>query len=277
MGFLGIHASAAGGVYNAVEEGNALGCRSIQIFTANQRTWKTKEPETEAVKRFIAARKESTIKYVCSHASYLINLASCDPEKLKKSRDAFFREMKRAAALKLDGIVFHPGSFTGGTREKGLKTAAESINKILAKIRNFSSFLLIENTAGSGSTIGRSFEEIEEMIKMVDEKSKVGVCFDTAHAFAAGYDIKNRYDEVFREFDGIIGLKYLKVFHINDSKTEKDSRSDRHEFLGKGKIGEKFFKRLFADKRFVNVPMILETPEPVEDYPRVLRFLPEAA
>jgi deoxyribonuclease-4 len=261
MGLLGIHGSISGGLFNAIEEGESLGCGAMQIFTANQRMWTVRNPSPDDTAVFSGAWKKSHVKMVVSHGSYLVNLASVNPELLKRSRAAFIAEMQRVDALGLDALIFHPGSFTGGAYEQGIKNIIDSLNAALATVKGFGSRILLETTAGSGSSIGGKFEDIAYIIGKVKQKDKVGVCFDTAHVFEAGYNLKDDYSGVFKEFDGIIGVEKIHCFHINDSKTEFESHADRHENIGKGKIGAEFFGKLVNDKRFKDIPMILETPK----------------
>lgn len=258
MALLGIHASIAGGVSNAIDEGIALGCNALQIFTANQRQWKTKSISDNEAEEFIKKWRKSKIKKIYSHTSYLINLASNNKIKLKKSINAFLNEVKRSSELNLNGIIFHPGSFTGQDEKKALNIAAKSINTIINKSKNFKGKFIIELTANA---IGKNFEQIKYIIDKVKKKDKIGVCIDTAHIFESGYDIKNKYNEVFREFDKAVGLKYIEVFHINDSKTPFASKVDRHQHIGRGYIGKEFFKKLVKDKKFKDKAMILETPK----------------
>lgn len=261
MGYIGFHASIAGGVHNAIDEAMAKKAEAIQIFTANQRMWKVKDIPEEDVKLFFEKRKKSGLKAIVSHNSYLINLASGDKQILEKSKKAFKDEIKRSIVLKLDAVIFHPGSFSSTTYETGIRNIIDSLNFLMQDLAADSPYLLLETTAGSGNTIGGKFEELAEIINGIRRKDKIGVCFDTAHTFEAGYDIKNNYDKVFNEFDRIIGLEKLKAMHINDSKTEYASRLDRHEHIGKGKIGKDTFKKLMTDIRFAKIPMILETPK----------------
>lgn len=260
MGLFGVHASIAGGLYHAIEEGTRLKCEAIQIFTANQRQWTVKPVSEEEAEKFRSTWKSSDIKKVVSHNSYLVNLASADKGNLEKSRKTFIEEMERVKALGVDAVIFHPGSHANTTFEKGLQTIIDSLNYCIPKVKDFKSMLLLEITAGSGNSIGSKFEHIAAIIKGVEKEEIMGVCFDTAHAFEAGYDTVNDYEGVFKYFDDSIGLKRLKAFHINDSKTPFDSHSDRHEHIGKGEIGLSFFKKLVNDRRFRAHPMILETP-----------------
>jgi deoxyribonuclease-4 len=261
MGLFGIHGSISGGLFKAIEEGSSLKCEALQIFTANQRMWTVKTPSAGDTTAFAGSWDKSRIKKIVSHNSYLVNLASVNPVLLEKSRASFAAEMERVAALDLDGLVFHPGSFTGGTYEQGVKNIIDSMNMALAKVKGFSSILLLETTAGSGNSIGGKFEQLAYIISGIKQKEKVGVCFDTAHVFEAGYNTKEDYEGVFGEFDKIVGVKNIRCFHINDSKTEFGSHADRHEHIGKGFLGADFFGKLVNDKRFRDVPMILETPK----------------
>ncbi len=261
MGYIGFHASISGGVHNAIDEAIDKKAEAIQIFTANQRMWKVKDIQQEDIKLFFEKRKKSGLKAIVSHDSYLINLASGDKDILLKSRQAFADEIKRSIVLKLDAVIFHPGSFSGTTYETGIGNIIDSLNLLMKDMPPDSPYLLLETTAGSGNTIGGKFEELAEIIKSIKRKDKIGVCFDTAHAFESGYDIKNNYDKVFDEFDKIIGIEMLKAMHINDSKTNYASKADRHEHIGKGEIGKDVFKKLMKDKRFSKIPMIIETPK----------------
>jgi deoxyribonuclease-4 len=261
MGLLGIHGSISGGLYNAINEADALGCSSLQIFTANQRMWSVKTPSEDDAAQFKAVWKKSGIKKIVSHNSYLVNLASFNPELLEKSRAAFIAELERVAALGLDALILHPGSFTGGDFEGGVRNITESLNMAFSKVKGFSPKVLLETTAGSGSSIGGKFGDLALIIKGIKQGEKIGVCFDTAHVFEAGYDTKEDYKGVFGEFDRVIGLEKIGCFHVNDSKTDFASKADRHWHIGKGFIGEDFFGKLVNDKRFKNTPMILETPK----------------
>lgn len=216
----------------------------------------------DSINLFKGRVKESGLdtRYILPHDSYLINLGHPDPEAIAKSRDAFIDEMKRCEQLGLQLLNFHPGSHLNKiTVEECLDRVAESINIALGQTSGVTA--VIENTAGQGSNIGNRFEHLRYIIDRVDDKSRVGVCIDTCHAFAAGYDLANHYYETFNEFDNIVGFSYLRAFHLNDSKKPLGSRVDRHESIGKGCIGIDFFKRLMADPRFDNMPLILETPD----------------
>ncbi len=258
MALLGIHASIAGGISNAIDEGVFLGCEALQIFTTNQRQWKVKELSDEETENFIKKLEKSKIKKIYSHASYLINLASAKKEQHKKSVKAFLEEVKRSSKLNLNGIIFHPGNFAGQKEKVALKIAAETINKIIEESLFFKGKFIIELTA---SAVGKNFEQVKFILEKIEQKNKIGICIDTAHIFEAGYDIKNEYEKILKLFDRMIGLKYIEVFHLNDSKTPFASKVDRHIHIGYGYIGKEFFKKLLSDKRFKDKAMILETPK----------------
>ena len=263
MKFIGAHVSAAGGVENAPVNAHEIGATAFALFTKNQRQWKAKPLTDES----IAAFKANCAKYgyqpsqVLPHDSYLINLGHPEKEALQKSRNAFYDEMLRCEQLGLDRLNFHPGSHLKKTTEEMcLTTIAESINLALEKTNGVTA--VIENTAGQGTNLGFSFYQIKKIIDQVEDKSRVGVCIDTCHAFSAGYNIKTRagFEEVFHEFDEVIGFTFLKGMHLNDSKKELGSKVDRHDSLGKGTLGLEVFECIMNDVRFDNIPLILETP-----------------
>lgn len=260
---LGAHTSTSGGVSKAIERAVKLGFTAIQIFTKNNNRWFSKPLEENEISKFKTLLKQSNIKYVVSHDSYLINLCAVKPDLLKKSREAFIDELTRCELLEIPYLNFHPGSHTGRGEEEGLKVIAESINIVHEKTKNFNVSSMLELTAGQGTTLGYRFEHIAKIIEMVDEKERMSACIDTAHIFAAGYDIrtKDSYEKTMSEFDKIIGLEKLKCFHINDSKKELGSRVDRHEHIGKGFIGKEGFTNIMNDKKIESVPKILETPK----------------
>ena len=263
MKYIGAHVSAAGGVENAPENAHKLGATAFAVFTKNQRQWSAK-PLTEDS---IAAFKANCKKYnyqphqILPHDSYLINLGHPEKEPLQKSRDAFLDEIQRCEQLGLDRLNFHPGSHLKKiTEKKCLSTIAESINLALEKTKGV--IAVIENTAGQGTNMGFSFYHLKSIIEQVEDKSRVGVCIDTCHAFSAGYDFKTKagFEKVFREFEEVVGFKYLKGMHLNDSKKVLGSRVDRHESLGAGTIGLELFECIMNDSRFDEIPMVLETP-----------------
>ena len=265
MKYIGAHVSAAGGVENAPLNAAAIGAKAFALFTKNQRQWTSKPLDTLNIDKFAANLAKSQIDpgMVLPHDSYLINLGSPDPEKLEKSRTAFNDEMKRCSQLGLSLLNFHPGSHLKKVSEAHcLETIAESINSALKNSTGVTA--VIENTAGQGSNLGYKFEHLAAIISMVDDKDRVGVCIDTCHTFAAGYDLatEKRFHRTFEDFEKTVGFNYLKGMHINDSKQPFGSRKDRHESIGKGHIGIDFFKLLMRDDRFEEIPLILETVNP---------------
>ena len=264
MKYIGAHVSAAGGVENAPLNAFKIGAKAFAIFTKNQKQWKASPlAENNIIKFKENCQKHGYLpEHILPHDGYLINPGSPDPEMLAKSREALLDEMQRCEQLGLTMLNFHPGAHLGKmTEDDCLKVIAESINICLQKTSGVTA--VIENTAGQGSAVGYQFEHLRSIIDMVDDKSRVGVCVDTCHSYAAGYDLKNAdgYDHTFKEFDRIIGLGYLKGFHLNDARKGLASRVDRHESIGKGDLGEETFIRLMNDPRFDNIPIILETPD----------------
>lgn len=265
MKFIGAHVSAAGGVENAPQRANEIGATAFSLFTKNQRQWKAPpltDQSVEAFRRVVAEMGFDPGKII-PHDSYLINLGHPEKEGLKKSRAAFLDELQRCEHLGITLLNFHPGSHLGKISEDDcLKIIAESINESLSKTTNVKA--VIENTAGQGSNVGYRFEHLARIIEMTDQKERVGVCIDTAHAFAAGYDIRTEemFEETFRQFDSIIGCTFLLAMHLNDSKKELGARVDRHERLGEGFIGILPFRMIMNDPRFNDIPLILETPDP---------------
>ncbi len=262
MGLLGAHVSIGGGVEKSIQRGEELGCESIQIFSKNQRQWKSAPLSDESTALFRKRFQNSDIRSVVIHDSYLINLASPNTDMLTKSREAFLDEMMRADQLKIPFLVFHPGSHMKTGEEAGLQRIAESLETVLLKQPNGHVQLLLETTSGQGDHLGYCFEHLAKIISLVSQKDRLGVCYDTSHTFESGYDIRteSRYKETFTQFNRIIGLDRLKVFHLNDSKTDLGSRVDRHENIGKGFLGLEPFRFLVNDPRFIDHPMILETP-----------------
>lgn len=264
MKYVGPHVSASGGVENAPEAAHQLGATAFALFTKNQRQWKSAPLSQESIQLF----KERCEKYgykpeqILPHDSYLINLGQPDEATLPKSREAFLDEMQRCEQLGLKMLNFHPGSHLKMiTLEQCLDRIAESINMTLDKTNGV--IAVIENTAGQGSNVGFSFQHIAHIISKIEDKNRVGVCIDTCHTYSAGYDLKTAdgYEATWREFDETIGLNYLKAIHLNDTKKELGSHVDRHDSIGKGLLGMEFFERIAKDKRFENIPFILETPD----------------
>jgi deoxyribonuclease-4 len=264
MKYVGAHVSASGGVENAPLNANSIGAKAFALFTKNQRQWFSNPLSKASIKAF----RENCEKYdykpfqILPHDSYLINLGHPGKEPLEKSRASFLDEMQRCEQLGLDRLNFHPGSHLKMISEdECLRRIAESINIVLDKTKGV--IAVIENTAGQGTNMGHKFEQIRFMIDNVNDKSRVGVCIDTCHAYTSGYNIKSPegYAETFNMFDKIIGFKYLRGMHINDSKKELATRVDRHDNIGKGYLGEDVFRMLMNDRRLDNMPLILETPD----------------
>lgn len=264
MKYIGAHVSAAGGVENVPLNASKIGAKAFALFTKNQKQWKASPLTEKSISLFKENCKKYSYlsKYILPHDGYLINPGSPDKEMLEKSREALLDEMQRCEQLGLSMLNFHPGAHLNKITENDcLKNVAESINLVLQKTKGVTA--VIENTAGQGSSVGYKFEHLRTIIDLVDDKIRVGVCLDTCHAYAAGYDIKHEdgYHRAFSEFDRIIGLSYLKGFHLNDTRKGLASRVDRHESIGKGDLGKEVFIRIMKDPRFDNMPIILETPD----------------
>ena len=260
---LGAHMSIAGGVNKALLEGKKVDCDVIQIFTKSSRQWAAQPYSKEEIQSFKENQKEAGIVAVIAHDSYLLNLGSPDEGLRKRSIRAFIDEMERCETLSIPYLIAHPGAHVGSGEEEGIKTIGRSLDEIHKGCAGFKVRVALEITAGQGSNLGYRFEQIRSMTNATKESDRLRVCFDTEHAFAAGYDIRTKdgYDRTFGEFDEIIGLKLLAAFHLNDSKKEFHSRVDRHEHIGKGHIGVEAFRLLMNDQRFWSIPMCLETPK----------------
>lgn len=264
MKFLGAHVSTTGGIENAPLNANAIGAKAFALFTRNQRQWKSSPLTQKSISLFKERCEELgyEAKHILPHDSYLINLGHPEPEGLQKSRDAFLDEVQRCEQLGLDRINFHPGSHLKAISvDDCLARIAESINLTLDKTQGVCA--VIENTAGQGTNLGYTFEQLAAIIDKVEDKTRVGVCIDTAHTLAAGYDIKTEqgFIDTFRQFDQVVGFSYLRGMHINDSKKDLATRVDRHDSIGKGVMGINTFKMLMGDPRFDDIPLILETPD----------------
>lgn len=262
MKYIGAHVSIAGGVENAPLNAHGIGATGFAMFTKNQRQWFAPELSQLSIDAFKAMCAEYGYppESILPHDSYLINLGNPDPEALAKSRESFIGELRRCAALGLDRLNFHPGSHLKKiTEEQCIELIAESINIALRETDGVTA--VIENTAGQGSNMGYRFEHLAGIISLVDDKSRVGVCLDTCHSFAAGYDLSSREacEATFAEFDRIVGFKYLRGMHLNDALKPLGSRIDRHSELGKGYIGLECFKYIMGDSRFDGMPLTLET------------------
>lgn len=260
---LGAHTSINGGVSTAVDLAEKLGFTAMQIFTKNNNRWYAKELSENEIEKFRKRLESSKIKFVVAHDSYLINLCSKELEMLNKSRDSFLDELKRCELLAIPHLNFHPGAHLGLGEDEGIKIIAESLNVAHSKTPGYKVTSMIEATAGQGSAIGYKFEHLRKIIDLVEEKDRITICIDTAHIFAAGYDIKDstNYKIVINEFDNIVGLDKLKCLHMNDSKKPLGSKVDRHEHIGKGFIGLQGFTNIMNDKRIEHIPKILETPK----------------
>lgn len=260
---LGAHFSISGGLHEALLEAKKYGCNALQMFTKNSRSWKERTVSDEEIELFKKTRQKTGIKYIASHTSYLINLAAPDSEKHSLSCRGLEQELIRSSALDIDFVVLHPGSLIGDGEKKGIDRISKSINVIFKRIPEINTRLLLETTAGQGTGTGHTFKQLHEMLEKINRKDKTGVCLDTSHIFAAGYDIRNKisYHKTINEFDKIIGLKRLFLIHLNDSKKDLGSRVDRHEHIGKGKIGIDAFRMIMNDRRLAGIPKIIETPK----------------
>lgn len=260
---LGAHMSIAGGVGNAFIEGKKVDCDAIQIFTKSSRQWASKPYTKEEIEQFHLNRKETGIGAVIAHDSYLLNMGSPDTALRTRSVTAFIDEFERCEVLGVMNLIAHPGSHVGAGELDGIKTIAKSLNEVHKACPGYRAKVTLEITAGQGSNLGYRFDQIADMIDATRNSDRLRVCFDTEHAFAAGYDIRTKdgYERTFSEFDEIIGIERLAAFHLNDSKKEFNSRVDRHEHIGKGFIGVEAFRMLMNDKRFWGLPMCLETPK----------------
>ncbi len=260
---LGAHMSIAGGLHLAIERGQSVGCTALQIFTKNNNQWQGKALSEEEAEQFRQAWAASGIGPIIAHNAYLINLASPDEETHRKSMTAMLDELHRAERLGLSGLVIHPGSHLGKGESWGLKRIASSLDALHAKTPGFRVKILLEITAGQGNHLGYRFEHLAEILNRVEQPERLGICFDTCHAFAAGYDIGTMagYRKTMSEFDATLGLDRMMAFHLNDSKNAPGSRVDRHEHIGQGTLGLDAFRFILNDRRFASVPKVIETPK----------------
>ncbi len=260
---IGAHESIAGGIHRAFERAASVGCRTLQVFTKNSNQWRAKPLSGEDIENYKTVFSESSIAPVVAHDSYLINLCARDPAVLRKSREAFVDELVRCEVLGIPYLNFHPGAHLGLGEEEGIKKIIESLDESHARTPGSPVLSVIETTAGQGSTVGYRFEHLKMIIDGVAEPSRMAVCIDTCHIFAAGYDISTEpgYRSTMEEFDAIVGLPTLVAIHVNDSKKGLGSRVDRHEHIGKGAIGRRGFAFIMQDDRLANIPKILETPK----------------
>ncbi len=257
---VGAHVSIAGGIEKAIARGEAIGCSAIQIFTRNASRWQAKPLAADSVAAFRAARQNSEIDYVAVHDSYLINLASPDAALRNKSIAAFIDEMERSSLLGIEDLVMHPGAHVGQGSQAGLNTLIESFRTVFSQAPT-DVRVLVENTAGQGTCLGACFEELAEILERLPQ-GNLAICFDTCHAFTAGYDLTSPEScaEVMANFDRLLGTEKLALFHMNDSKKPLGSRVDRHDHVGRGLIGPAGFAALMQDERFSAVAKIIETP-----------------
>ena len=266
MKYIGAHVSTQGGIFNAPLEAEKIEAKAFAFFTKNQRRWFGAPYEQADIFKFKANLKQSGIsaQFILAHSNYLINLGHPDKQRRKISIDALIDEVNRCGQLGVNLLNFHPGSHLRElTEEECLNYIAESINTVLIATKN--TILVIENTAGQGSNLGYKFEHLAYIISLVENKSRIGVCIDTCHLFASGYDFrkKKEFNKTWYQFDEIVGFNYLKGLHLNDSEKELGSKLDRHASIGRGKLGLEPFKLLMQDTRFDNMPLILETSDPM--------------
>lgn len=258
---LGAHMSISGGVSKSIDRGLSIGCTAIQIFTGYNNRWISKPIQDEDLKNF--NQKRPLLKVIFAHNNYLINLASNDPLKFKRSLSSMLNEIKRAEQLKLPFLVIHPGSHLGIGEKRGIQLIAKRLNILFAETMDSNVRVLLENTAGQGTNLGHRFEHLAEILYLIKYQDRIGICFDTCHSFAAGYDLRTQeaYENTFESFSRTIGISYIYAFHLNDSKSGLGSRKDRHDHIGKGFLGLEAFRLLVNDERFAHIPMILETPK----------------
>jgi deoxyribonuclease-4 len=260
---LGAHMSVAGGLYKACERGHEVGINALQIFTKNDRQWKAKPLTNEMTDAFKNSEKEAGIKVSFAHDTYLHNLATVDETLRKKSMDGFTHEMERCEALGLSYLISHPGAPKDAGEEAGLKNMIRSLDEIVERTKGFQTLALLETTAGQGTVLGWNFDQLRVIREGLKSPERLGFCVDTCHIFAAGYDIRTKkgWDKTFKEWDEKLGIDSIKAFHVNDSKKGLGSRVDRHEHIGQGHIGIEAFRCLMNDRRFRDVPKVLETPK----------------
>lgn len=259
----GAHMSISGGLHKAFAHGERAGCDTIQIFSKNQQQWRAKPLAEQDIAQFKAEQQRSAFAPIIVHDSYLINLASPNDELWEKSRAAFADELERCAALGIPYIVTHPGAHTGSGEEAGLCREADALNRLFDAGTGAGVMVLLETTAGQGTCLGYRFEHLARLIELAEQPERLGVCVDTCHILAAGYDIRTpeAYAATFEEFNRVVGVERIKVLHVNDSQKDLGSRVDRHAHIGEGRVGLEGFRALVNDPRFAGVPMILETPK----------------
>jgi len=260
---LGAHLSIAGGLHKAIIRAKSLKCNALQIFTKNANTWREKQILEKEIDDFDRTREKTNIRFIAAHTPYLINLAGRDPEIRKKSKAALEQELIRCGQLDLPWLVIHPGSHMGDGEQIGIQRIVDGINTIFDRLPDNPTRLLLESTAGQGYGLGHTFEQLAEMMHRIDDQNRIGICLDTCHMFAAGYDITTgqKYATSMKQFDRIIGLDHLYLIHVNDAKKECGSRVDRHTHIGEGMIGIRGFSYLINDMRLKHIPKIIETPK----------------
>jgi deoxyribonuclease-4 len=263
MAHLGAHMSISGGVDTAFDRGEQIGCDAIQIFTKNSNQWRAAPLKTESVERYHRRQAETGISPVVAHTSYLLNLGTPDDDLWQKSIAALIVELERCEMLDIPYLVLHPGSHMGTGEEAGIARVAQALDIIHDRLPNVQVKITLETTAGQGTNLGYRFEHLADMIEAVEAGDRLAVCYDTCHTLAAGYDFRTPegYAQVFKEFDAVIGLDRLTVFHLNDSKQDLGSRVDRHAHIGEGDVGLEGFRHILNDPRFQELPMLLETPK----------------
>ncbi len=272
---LGAHVPTSGGLTTAAAHGRAIGAEAIQIFTRNQVQWKSRLVSPDEAAAFRASLEGSGVRMVVTHGSYLVNLASPKPDVLAKSRDAFLAEMERCHALGIPYLIFHPGAHMGAGDEAGLAAVAESLDNVLERADGLSVMPLLEVTAGQGSYVGHRFEHLASILGRVRRPERLGVCLDTCHLLAAGYDIATPagYEETLADFDRLVGIRAVRAVHLNDAKKGLGSRLDRHEAIGEGCLGLETFRLIMNDSRFEGIPMILETPGELDAWKKEIALL----
>jgi deoxyribonuclease-4 len=260
---LGAHFSIAKGLHQALFTAHEYGCTAVQIFTKNSSTWKEKTLSTEDIHLFEEARKKTSIQHIASHTSYLINVASPEKKKYTMSCEALKQELIRCAALKIPFVILHPGSHRESGVGAGIELIASAVNRVFEGLPGNPTRLLLETTSGQGFNLGHTFEQLAAIMGKIEHRDRLGICLDTCHIFAAGYDLRTKmaYEKAMTTFDSVIGLKHLYWIHLNDSMREIGTRIDRHEHIGQGFIGENAFKLLMNDRRLRSIPKLLETPK----------------
>lgn len=262
---LGAHISIAGGLDLIFERAAKVTAHAIQIFVTNQNQWSSREPKPDELERYFQKRKEFSPFALVAHSRYLINLCTTSPENEEKSLTAFYDELKLCELLQIPYLVLHPGSHLGQGEEWGLEKIASNIDRTIERFADLQTVILLENTAGQGTNLGYKFEQLAFILNRSRYPQNLAVCFDTCHAYASGYDLRDDYDKVFDQFSDFIGLEHIRAFHLNDTKKGLAEKVDRHEHIGKGVLGLEPFRRLVNDPRFSKIPMILETPKGEQD------------